>query len=73
MPGMNSGVGAGNSILVAAFRSALLQQGAIALVVIVFVWLGWITIRAWLLPVPAGKPASGEPAADPGEAPGTSG
>ena len=37
MPGMNSGLNPGDPMLVAAFRSALLHQGAIALLVLV--WL----------------------------------
>ena len=41
MPGMNSGLSPGDPILVAAFRSALLHQGAIALVIIACLWLLW--------------------------------
>ena len=47
MPGMNSGLNPGDPTLVAAFRSALLHQGAIALLVLVLVWLLWGTARAW--------------------------
>ena len=39
MPGMNSGLNPGDPTLVAAFKSALLHQGAIALLMLVFVWL----------------------------------
>src|ERR1700746_1437280 len=44
---MNSGLNPGDPTLVAAFRSALLHQGAIALLVLVLVWLLWGTARAW--------------------------
>ena len=55
MPGMNSGLSPGDPTLVAAFRSALLHQGAIALIAIVFLWLVWATARAWRLTTPAAK------------------
>src|SRR5579872_7209769 len=44
---MNSGLNPGDPTLVAAFRSALLHQGAIALLMLVLVWLLWGTARAW--------------------------
>ena len=47
MPGMNSGLSPSDPTLVAAFRSALLHQGAIALIAIVFLWLVWATARTW--------------------------
>ena len=47
MPGMNSGLSPGDPTLVAAFRSALLHQGAIALLMLAFVWLLWATARTW--------------------------
>ena len=56
MPGMNSGLNPADPTLVAAFRSALLHQGAIALLIIVFLGLAWATARAWR------RPASGAPA-----------
>ena len=56
MPGMNSGLNPADPTLVAAFRSALLHQGAIALLVIAFLWLVWASVRAWRLTArPAGK------------------
>jgi cytochrome oxidase Cu insertion factor (SCO1/SenC/PrrC family) len=66
VPGMNSGLSPGDPTLVAAFRSALLHQGLIALLMIVFLGLTWATARAWR----SGVPATGEkrPAADGGEA-----
>ena len=53
---MNSGLNPADPTLVAAFRSALLHQGAIALLIIVFLGLAWATARAWR------RPASGAPA-----------
>ncbi len=47
MPGMNSGLSPGDPALVAAFRSALFHQGAIALLLVAFVWLVWATARTW--------------------------
>ena len=65
MPGMNSGLNPADPTLVAAFRSALLHQGAIALLVIAFLWLAWASARAWRPPRPpaGGGPAGGGPAA----------
>jgi cytochrome oxidase Cu insertion factor (SCO1/SenC/PrrC family) len=56
VPGMNSGLNPADPTLVAAFRSALLHQGAIALLVIAFLWLVWASVRAWRQPRP---PAGG--------------
>ena len=63
MPGMNSGLSPGDPTLVAAFRSALLHQGAIALLMLVIVWLLWVTARTWRsAAVPgAGGPSVGGP------------
>jgi cytochrome oxidase Cu insertion factor (SCO1/SenC/PrrC family) len=49
---MNSGLNPGDPVLVAAFRSALLHQGAIALIMIVLLWLIWATARTWRSPAP---------------------
>ena len=49
MPGMNSGLSPDDPTLVAAFRSALLHQGAVALIAVVFLWLIWATARTWRL------------------------
>ena len=43
MPGMNSGLDPADPTLVAAFRAALLHQGAIALLIIVLLALLWAT------------------------------
>jgi len=58
VPGMNSGLSPADPTLVAAFRSALLHQGAIALVIIAFLWLAWATVRTWRLTAPASKAAA---------------
>jgi cytochrome oxidase Cu insertion factor (SCO1/SenC/PrrC family) len=55
VPGMNSGLSPSDPTLVAAFRSALLHQGAIALIAIVFLWLIWATARTWRSTTPAAK------------------
>jgi cytochrome oxidase Cu insertion factor (SCO1/SenC/PrrC family) len=56
VPGMNSGLNPADPTLVAAFRSALLHQGAIALIIIAFLLLLWATARAWRLTSPGAKP-----------------
>jgi cytochrome oxidase Cu insertion factor (SCO1/SenC/PrrC family) len=65
VPGMNSGLSPADPTLVAAFRSALLHQGAIALLIIAFLWLSWGTIQAWRLTTPGAKPGAGKAAGGP--------
>ena len=60
MPGMNSGLNPADPTLVAAFRSALFHQGAIALIAIVFLWLIWATARTWRVAPPTGKGRAAE-------------
>ena len=48
MPGMNSGVNVNDPTVVAAFKSALLHQGIIALLIFAVLGLAWLTVRAWL-------------------------
>src|SRR5689334_1341025 len=48
MPGMNSGVNVNDPTVIAAFKSALLHQGLIALLIFGLLGLVWITARAWL-------------------------
>jgi cytochrome oxidase Cu insertion factor (SCO1/SenC/PrrC family) len=62
---MNSGLSPDDPTVVAAFRSALLHQGAIALIVVVLLWLIWATARTWRLTTPSEKPARRD---GPGEA-----
>jgi cytochrome oxidase Cu insertion factor (SCO1/SenC/PrrC family) len=63
VPGMNSGLSPGDPTLVAAFRSALLHQGAIALLMLALVWLLWVTARTWRSGTASGATAGG-PSAD---------
>jgi cytochrome oxidase Cu insertion factor (SCO1/SenC/PrrC family) len=65
VPGMNSGLSPSDPTLVAAFRSALLHQGAVALIAIVFLWLIWATARTWRLTAPAAKGGTGGTGAGP--------
>jgi cytochrome oxidase Cu insertion factor (SCO1/SenC/PrrC family) len=60
VPGMNTGLSPDDPTLVAAFRSALLHQGVIALLILAFLWLAWATLRTWRITAP--KAASGEAA-----------
>jgi hypothetical protein len=60
VPGMNSGLNPADPTLVAAFRSALFHQGAIALIIIAFLWLAWATARAWRLTTPGAKREAGK-------------
>ena len=65
MPGMNSGLNPADPTLVAAFRSALLHQGAIALIVVAFLWLLWATARTWRLTTPGPTQAAENTTAGP--------
>jgi cytochrome oxidase Cu insertion factor (SCO1/SenC/PrrC family) len=47
MPGMNSGINVGDPTVVAAFKTALLHQGLIALLIFFIVGLAWLGLRAW--------------------------
>ena len=47
MPGMNSGVNVNDPTVIAAFKSALLHQGLIALLIFGVLGLAWVTVRAW--------------------------
>jgi cytochrome oxidase Cu insertion factor (SCO1/SenC/PrrC family) len=69
MPGMNSGLNVNDPTVVAAFRSALLHQALIALLIFAVLGLAWAGLRAWrpagiryLLPRAGLKPAGPEPA-----------
>src|ERR1700683_3776300 len=56
---MNSGLNPADPTLVAAFRSALLHQGAIAIIILAFLGLLWATARTWRMATPAAKPEGG--------------
>jgi cytochrome oxidase Cu insertion factor (SCO1/SenC/PrrC family) len=68
VPGMNSGLSPADPTLVAAFRSALLHQGAIALLIIVFLGLAWATARTFRRPGPGAPAEAGPERAVAGEA-----
>jgi cytochrome oxidase Cu insertion factor (SCO1/SenC/PrrC family) len=63
VPGMNSGLNPADPTLVAAFRSALLHQGAIALALVVFLLLLWATMRTFR----GATAATGQPASRPAD------
>ena len=65
MPGMNSGLSPSDPVLVAAFRSALLHQGAIALIMVALLWLIWATARTWRSPAPGATGPAGDGVAEP--------
>jgi cytochrome oxidase Cu insertion factor (SCO1/SenC/PrrC family) len=65
---MNSGLSPDDPTLVAAFRSALLHQGAIALIAVVFLWLIWATARTWRLATPSATSNTGVAGAGAGAA-----
>ncbi len=56
MPGMNSGINVNDPTVVAAFKTALVHQGIIALLIFALLGFAWITVRAWL---PAARAAGG--------------
>jgi cytochrome oxidase Cu insertion factor (SCO1/SenC/PrrC family) len=59
VPGMNSGLSPDDPTVVAAFRSALLHQGAIALILLVFLIMIWATARTWRA-APGARPEAGD-------------
>jgi cytochrome oxidase Cu insertion factor (SCO1/SenC/PrrC family) len=64
MPGMNSGLNVSDPTVVAAFKSALLHQGLIALAIFFVIGVAWLTLRAWVpggVPSRAAVPPSPEP------------
>lgn len=62
MPGMNSGLSPSNSILVAAFRSALLHQGLLVVGVFVLLSVVWGAARDWQAPPGPVRVKAAEPA-----------
>jgi cytochrome oxidase Cu insertion factor (SCO1/SenC/PrrC family) len=59
MPGMTSNPGAGTSVLVSAFQSALLHQWLIIMIIFAVLLLAWGTSRAVFLAPGAGNSAAG--------------
>jgi cytochrome oxidase Cu insertion factor (SCO1/SenC/PrrC family) len=65
VPGMNSGLNISNPTITAAFRSALLHQGVIVLLIFVLLALAWVSIREWIPGTRAAllaRPRTAEPA-----------
>jgi cytochrome oxidase Cu insertion factor (SCO1/SenC/PrrC family) len=58
---MNSGVNVNDPTVIAAFKSAVLHQGLIALLIFGLLGLAWVTVRAWW-------PAAAQPGEHPGPA-----
>jgi len=44
---MRSGLNLGNPLLAAAFRSALLHQGLVALLIFGVLAFAWVSVREW--------------------------
>jgi cytochrome oxidase Cu insertion factor (SCO1/SenC/PrrC family) len=67
VPGMDSGLNTDDPTLVAAFRSALLQQAAFVIVIFLALLLAYVIIRARRAPAasPPGAPGTGAGAAEP--------
>jgi len=73
MPGMHSGVTVTNPVLVAAFRSALMHQGLVALLVLATLAIIWASLREWRPALartgggsPGGRPGiAGQPPLEP--------
>ena len=66
MPGMNSGLSPGDPVLIAAFRSALLHQGVIVLVMFLLLGLVGATLRVWRASTAAADEAAADGAAGAG-------
>jgi cytochrome oxidase Cu insertion factor (SCO1/SenC/PrrC family) len=65
---MNSGVNVNDPAVIAAFKSALLHQGIIALLIFGLLGLAWLTVRAWW-PVAAQPGEQAGPGAQPAAIP----
>jgi cytochrome oxidase Cu insertion factor (SCO1/SenC/PrrC family) len=65
MSGLNSGINVNDPTVIAAFKSALVHQGLIALLIFALLGFAWITVREWLPAAQAAGPAGpdGTPAA----------
>jgi cytochrome oxidase Cu insertion factor (SCO1/SenC/PrrC family) len=67
MPGMNSGLNLNDPAVVEAFKTLLLHQGIIALLIFASLGLAWVSARAWIgllaaPPEPAGRARPEAPA-----------
>ncbi len=59
MPGMNSGLNDASSVLVAAFKAALLHQGLVALLILAVLAVAWVSVREWIPSVRTATRAGG--------------
>jgi hypothetical protein len=53
---MNSGLNDASSVLVAAFKAALLHQGLVALLILAVLAVAWVSVREW---IPSVRTAAG--------------
>jgi cytochrome oxidase Cu insertion factor (SCO1/SenC/PrrC family) len=65
MPGMNTGLNVNDPAVIAAFKTVLLHQGIVALLIFGTLGLAWVSVRAWL---PAAGEGTGTAAGAPGAA-----
>ena len=63
MPGMNSGLNAGDPTVVAAFRAALLHQGLIALAIFAVLSVVWVAVRDRTANAASAAPQTARPGA----------
>jgi hypothetical protein len=59
---MNTGLNVGDPTVVAAFKTALLHQGMIALLIFLLLGLAWLSLRAWVPGSRSTTAAAAEPA-----------
>src|SRR5690348_2719050 len=63
MPGMSPGLDTNDPVVVAAFRTALIHQGIVALLIFLLVSAVWAGARARRAPMPGAGQATGRAAA----------
>jgi cytochrome oxidase Cu insertion factor (SCO1/SenC/PrrC family) len=66
---MNSGLNADDPTVIAAFQSALVHQGLIALLIFMVLGFAWVTVRAWLPAAAEGGTGQAATGGTPGSAP----
>jgi cytochrome oxidase Cu insertion factor (SCO1/SenC/PrrC family) len=66
---MNSGLNADDPTVIAAFQSALVHQGLIALLIFMVLGFAWVTVRAWLPAAAEGGTGRAVTGGTPGSAP----
>jgi cytochrome oxidase Cu insertion factor (SCO1/SenC/PrrC family) len=65
---MNSGLNDASSVLVAAFKAALLHQGLVALLILAVLAVAWVSVREWIPSVRTATRAGGSARARTGTA-----